>query len=170
MSWVYTVRIDEGLDHMEQPTTAEIGITSAAFVIAGWAVDLTTLRLHRADQSVKLEPKAMAVLKYLALRPGQVVSRQELEEYVWAGTVVGYDAISNAIIKLRKAFGDDAHNPGVIETIPKIGYRLIAPVETNPECLPPESGAETATNVVHLSTAEAATAVASSPARWTATI
>ena len=72
----------------------------------------------------------MAVLNYLAYRPGTVVSRQELEETVWAGTVVGYDALSNTIIKLRKAFGDKARKPLIIETITKSGYRLIAEVNT----------------------------------------
>ena len=103
----------------------------ADFVIAGWFVEPSTLRIRRQQDEVKLEPKVMAVLEYLAARPGQVVSRQELEDSVWAGTVVSYDAISNAIIKLRKAFGDDAQDPKIIETIPKAGYRLIAAVEGN---------------------------------------
>ena len=114
---------------MEQRTTAEIELQDTTFVIAGWSVDPATLRIALDGEEVKLEPKVMAVLEYLASKPGEVVSRQELEEQVWTGTVVGYDAISNAIIKLRKAFGDDAHNPQIIETIPKTGYRLIAPVE-----------------------------------------
>jgi len=42
--------------------------------------------------------------------------------------VVGYDALSNAVVKLRKAFGDDPKNPEIIETIPKVGYRLISEV------------------------------------------
>ena len=50
-------------------------------------------------------------------------------EKVWPGTVVGDEALTNAINKLRKAFGDDRQNPRVIETIPKAGYRLIAKVE-----------------------------------------
>lgn len=70
----------------------------------------------------------MAVLDYLACRPGSVVTRQELEQALWTGVVVGYDALSNTIIKLRKAFGDKARDPAVIETIPKTGYRLIAEV------------------------------------------
>jgi TolB-like protein/DNA-binding winged helix-turn-helix (wHTH) protein len=114
---------------MEQQVSADDGVTGAAFIIAGWSVEPSTLRIRKQENEVKLEPKAMAVLVYLADRPGQVVSRQELEEAVWAGTVVGYDAISNAVIKLRKAFGDDAQDPKIIETIPKSGYRLIAPVE-----------------------------------------
>ena len=114
---------------MEQQVSADDGVTGAAFIIAGWTVEPPTLRIREDGKEVKLEPKAMAVLEYLAARPGQVVSRQELEEAVWAGTVVGYDAISNAIIKLRKAFGDDAQDSRIIETIPKSGYRLIAAVE-----------------------------------------
>ena len=70
----------------------------------------------------------MAVLDYLACRPGTVVTRQELEQNLWTGMVVGYDALSNTIIKLRKAFGDKARAPTIIETIPKTGYRLIAEV------------------------------------------
>lgn len=77
---------------------------------------------------VQLEPKAAEVLVYLAHHPGQVVSRQELEAAVWAGRVVSYDAVTNAVIKLRKAFGDDARNPRIIETLSKRGYRLVAPV------------------------------------------
>ena len=62
-------------------------------------------------------------------KPGEVISREELEANLWAGRVVGYDAVANTIIKLRKAFGDDSRHPRIIETIPKTGYRLIATVE-----------------------------------------
>ena len=103
-----------------------------AFVMAGWHVEPSTLRISNDGKTVKLEPKAMAVLDYLACRPGAVVTRQELERSLWAGTVVGYDALSNTIIKLRKAFGDKARAPAIIETIPKTGYRLIAEVEPLP--------------------------------------
>lgn len=126
---------------MEQRIEDISGLDNAAFVIAGWAVDPETLRISQRDETIKLEPKVMAVLVYLAERPGKVISRQELEESVWAGTVVGYDAISNTIIKLRNAFGDDAKNSTVIETIPKTGYRLIAAVEpvNEVEILPDDS-------------------------------
>jgi len=101
---------------------------SGPFRVADWRVDPAALRIVKDSQTVKLEPKAMALLVYLASRPNQVVSRQELEQSVWSGTVVGYDALSNAINKLRKAFGDKARNPSVIETIAKTGFRLIAEV------------------------------------------
>ena len=61
----------------------------------------------------------MEVLEYLARRPGQVVGREELEAAVWRGRVVSYDAVTNAIIKLRKAFKDDPRHPRIIETLSK---------------------------------------------------
>src|SRR6185295_9752009 len=92
---------------------------------------------------VKLEPKATAVLAYLADRPGQVVSREALLSAVWPGVVVGDDSLTQAVIKLRKALGDTADSPSYIQTIPKGGYRLVAPVagceERAPVAPEPES-------------------------------
>ena len=98
------------------------------FEIGEWLVDPDSGRLRRGDDEVKLEPKVMAVLVCLAQQPGKVLSREELEATVWAGTIVGYDALSNSIIKLRKALGDERSNPHYIETVSKKGYRLVADV------------------------------------------
>ena len=87
-------------------------------------------RVRCGERETKIEPKVMEVLCYLAERPGQVVSREELEASVWAGTVVGYDALTSTIIKLRKAFDDDSRKPRFIETVSKRGYRLIATVSS----------------------------------------
>ena len=101
---------------------------NSGFNIAGWRVDPAAYRLERDGEEVRVEPKAMQVLEYLAERAGEVVSRQELEQAIWSGTVVGYEAVTNAVIKLRKALQDDARDPRIIETISKGGYRLIAEV------------------------------------------
>ncbi|MGD9096084.1 MAG: transcriptional regulator, partial [Chromatiales bacterium] len=85
--------------------------------------------LSRGEEVVRLEPRSMEVLRYLASRQGEVVTREELEHDVWRGAIVGYDAITNTIIKLRKALGDSARNPEFIATIPKRGYQLIAEVQ-----------------------------------------
>lgn len=77
---------------------------------------------------MRLEPKAMDLLVFMASRQGVVLSRDELLAGVWAGTVVSDEALTNAIIKLRKAFNDDARHPRFIETVPKRGYRLVADV------------------------------------------
>ena len=96
--------------------------------IDGWQIDDATHRISRDGVENKLEPRTMALLIYLAERPDQVVTRQEIEENVWDGRIVSYDALSSSIAKIRKAFGDTGKNHRIIETIPKAGYRLIAPV------------------------------------------
>lgn len=120
------------------------------FRIAEWEIDPSTNRMSRGEEEIKLEPKVMAVLVYLASRPNRAVTRPELEDAVWTGTVVGYDAVTGAIQKLRKVFGDDPANPRIIETLSKKGYRLVAPVSqpegsgqgSAAEPPDPETGAE----------------------------
>ena len=96
--------------------------------IGKWTVYPDTDRIQNEDIEVKLEPRAMQVLLCLAKHAGKVVSRETLEKTVWTNMVVGYDAVSATIIKLRKALGDDSRNPTYIETISKKGYRLIADI------------------------------------------
>jgi DNA-binding winged helix-turn-helix (wHTH) protein/TolB-like protein/Tfp pilus assembly protein PilF len=99
------------------------------FRIGEWSADPETNELSRGIEAVRIEPKAMDVLMLLADRVGRVVSREELLDAVWPGVVVGDEAITQSIIKLRKALGDDSRSPSYIETIAKRGYRLIAPVQ-----------------------------------------
>ena len=96
--------------------------------VGEWRADRTTNELGRAGETLRLEPRAMEVLMALAARAGQVVSREELLAEVWPGVVVGDDALTQSIIKLRRALGDNPRAPSYIETISKRGYRLIAPV------------------------------------------
>ncbi|MCZ6470248.1 MAG: winged helix-turn-helix domain-containing protein [Gammaproteobacteria bacterium] len=96
--------------------------------IDGWLIETNSSRISRDGVEKKLEPRSMELLLYFAEHPNQVVTRQEIEEEVWQGRVVGYDALSASIVKIRKAFSDSSRNPRVLETIPKLGYRLIAPV------------------------------------------
>jgi DNA-binding winged helix-turn-helix (wHTH) protein/TolB-like protein/cytochrome c-type biogenesis protein CcmH/NrfG len=99
------------------------------FRIGAWLVTPTLDELQRGAQRVRLEPKAMEVLVFLARRPGEPVSREELLSGVWPGVLVGDDALTQAVTKLRKALGDDARSPSYIETISKRGYRLVAAVD-----------------------------------------
>ncbi|TAM43475.1 MAG: tetratricopeptide repeat protein [Gammaproteobacteria bacterium] len=115
---------------MHQPAPAE------AFHVADWEVQPSSNRIRRGDTEVKLEPKVMALLAYLAGRRNELVTREQLEREIWGGTVVGYDALTSSIIKLRKALGDDSRNPHFIETVSKKGYRLIAPVRAVHEPAP----------------------------------
>ncbi|HLS57233.1 MAG TPA: winged helix-turn-helix domain-containing protein [Zeimonas sp.] len=97
-------------------------------VVGEWEIDPSLNELRRSDESLRIEPKAMELLVFLADRPGQVIGRGELLEAIWPGVVVGDETLSQAIAKLRKALRDDAREPAYIETIPKRGYRLLAPV------------------------------------------
>lgn len=102
---------------------------SPALRIGDWCVNAAANELTRDGEIVRIEPKAMEVLLFLADRAGQVVSREDLLAALWLGAVVGDDALTQAVIKLRKALGDTARSPRYIETISKRGYRLNARVE-----------------------------------------
>jgi adenylate cyclase len=104
--------------------------------VGDWTVEPGTNRLRRGEEVVHLEPKVMKTLLYLAMRPGEVVPRRELETGVWEGAIVGYDTVTGAIQKIRKALGDDRRHTRVVETISKSGYRLIAPVTVGSVELP----------------------------------
>ena len=112
-------------------------------LIGDWSVEPTLDALRRGAETVRLEPKTMELLVALASRPGEVVSREELLSTVWPGVVVGDEALSQAVTKLRKALGDDVRAPTYIETISKRGYRLIAPVK--PPAAVPGAGMAAAT-------------------------
>jgi DNA-binding winged helix-turn-helix (wHTH) protein/tetratricopeptide (TPR) repeat protein len=87
--------------------------------------------LQRQGRPVKLHGQPLQVLHRLLLRPGEIVTREELQRSLWPdGTYVEFDTSLNATLKrLRFALGDDAENPVFIETVPRHGYRFIAPVE-----------------------------------------
>ena len=84
--------------------------------------------ISRNGTTNRVEPKAMQVLTCLAAQPGKVVSKEDLIETVWAETHVTDDVLTGCISALRRAFEDNPRTPAFIQTIPKSGYRLIAPV------------------------------------------
>jgi len=122
------VTASDGVFPLPEVSEARARLAREPFGILDWTVDVSTGRIHRGDEEVRLEPKVMDVLVYLASRPEEVVTRSELEDNVWTQVVVSYETLTSSVQKLRKAFDDDARNPRVIETLSKRGYRLIAPV------------------------------------------
>jgi TolB-like protein/DNA-binding winged helix-turn-helix (wHTH) protein len=115
---------------MQAGKTDQLQGKSESFRLGDWTVEPDTDQIRCGGESIKLEPKVMDVLAYLASRQGEVVSREELERDVWHGALVGYDSVTSTIIKLRKALSDQARNPKYIATVPKRGYRLIMSVQT----------------------------------------
>jgi DNA-binding winged helix-turn-helix (wHTH) protein/TolB-like protein/cytochrome c-type biogenesis protein CcmH/NrfG len=97
--------------------------------VGEWAVAPELNQISRTDECVRLEPKAIELLVFLARRAGDVVSREDLLDALWPGVVVGDNALTQVVAKLRKALGDTARQPAYIESISKRGYRLIAAVQ-----------------------------------------
>ncbi len=96
--------------------------------VGAWRVEPDLDRISGSAGDVQLLPKAMAVLVYLAERPGQVVGADELIDAVWQGRPMGDNPVYKCITQLRAVLGDDRKDPTYIATVHTKGYRLIAPV------------------------------------------
>lgn len=93
-----------------------------------WTILPEANLLVKDDVERHLEPKVMKVLLTLALQPGHVYTKEELIAAVWPNTFVSDDALTRCISILRRITEDDAHEPRFIQTVPKVGYRLVAPI------------------------------------------
>jgi len=96
--------------------------------------DLRSGELRKNGLKVRLPGQPFEVLAAMLERPGEVVTREELQKRLWPdGTFVDFDhSLSNAINKIREALGDSAESPRFVETLSRRGYRFIAPVEGIP--------------------------------------
>lgn len=91
-------------------------------------LDVANERLWRRSQEVPLRPKTFAVLRHLLEHADRLVTKEELLDAVWPDTSVSEGVPLVCIRELRKALGDEAETPRFIETVPRRGYRFIAPV------------------------------------------
>jgi DNA-binding winged helix-turn-helix (wHTH) protein len=93
-------------------------------------VDGRTAELRRSGAAVRLQEQPAQLLVYLLEHAGQIVTRNELRQRLWpADTFVDFDhALNTAVMKLREALGDSSERPLYIQTIPRKGYRFVAPV------------------------------------------
>lgn len=94
-------------------------------------VDLRAQEVYKAGRRIKLQVQPFQVLAMLLERPGDVVTREEMQKRLWpADTFVDFDhSVNTAIKKLRQALGDDKNKPRFVETLPKRGYRFLASVK-----------------------------------------
>ena len=113
-------------------------------------VDLTTGELRKQGIKVKLQEQPFQALMALIERPGEIMTREELQKRLWpADTFVDFDrGINKAINRVREALGDDADNPRFVETLPQRGYRFLAPVQVETVEPPPAQVPETTTPIV----------------------
>jgi DNA-binding winged helix-turn-helix (wHTH) protein len=95
-----------------------------------YEVDPTQNQLRKFGLRVRLEPKPFHLLVVLLQRSGELVTRAELQRSLWEDDVfVDFEhGLNKAINKVREALGDDADNPRFVETLPRRGYRFLAPV------------------------------------------
>ena len=109
-----------GLDH---PVTLAFG---------DMQFSMRTLELRRNGSTVRLQAQPAKILALLLSRPGEIVTREEVRRELWGGPL-SYefdDALNHAVRALRSVLGDEAASPRFVETVPRRGYRFIAPVET----------------------------------------
>ena len=111
---------------------------TSGFRFGVFEVDLKAGGLRKNGLRIRLQDQPFQILLSLLERPGEVVAREDLRQKLWpADTFVDFDHSLNAAInKLREALGDSASSPRFIETLPRRGYRFIAPVEPLGEAVP----------------------------------
>ena len=102
------------------------------YQFGAFQVDDADFRLANGGTPLALEPKALRLLLYLVQNPGRLVRKQELLDAVWKDAAVGENALTRSIGLLRRTLDDRSREPRFIETVPTVGYRFIAPVETTP--------------------------------------
>ena len=108
----------------------QVPVSDADFQLGDWLVQPSLRQISGPSGTFRLEPKVMEVLVYLAQRPGQMVSKDEILETVWKDTFVADGALFRHVSELRRILGDDSKVPRYIQTLPKKGYRLVAPVSS----------------------------------------
>jgi len=98
---------------------------------AAFAVDLQAGELRKDGVKIRLQEQPFQMLSVLLERPGEVVTREELQKRLWSGTTfVDFEhSLATAVKKLRRALGDSAAHSQFIETLPRRGYRFIAPLQ-----------------------------------------
>ena len=106
------------------------------FTLGDWLVEPKACQLSRGATVVKLRPQLVDLLLCLARRQGEIVLKDEILAEVWPGQYIAESGLSRCVAELRQFLQDDAHAPRIIETIPKRGYRLMAPVTWLPRPAP----------------------------------
>jgi TolB-like protein len=109
---------------------SESNLPAHTFRFGTFELDFDSHELRKRGVRLRLEEKPFQILALLLVNPGQVVTRKAVREKLWPQTFVGYEqGLNTAMNKLRDLLSDSAHNPRYIETLPRVGYRFIAPVE-----------------------------------------
>src|SRR5215472_10125102 len=109
---------------METPTRTTLRV-------GDWTVNPTSGQIARNGQTSRLEERTMRLLLCLAERAGEVVSIEDLLKRVWPDVTVSQDSVYQAVASLRRLLGDDPKEPAYIATVPRLGYRMVAKVDSS---------------------------------------
>jgi DNA-binding winged helix-turn-helix (wHTH) protein/tetratricopeptide (TPR) repeat protein len=112
-----------------------------------FALDAANARLYRGDEVIPLRGKTLAVLEYLAARPGQLVSKDELLKALWPEVYVSEDVLVGCVRELRAIFGDTRGAARYVETVYRRGYRWIAQISAEDRVLSAESQVPLSTQI-----------------------
>lgn len=101
-------------------------------------LDTQAGQLLKNGRIVRLKPQPLRLLELLLSRPGDLITRDEIRELLWGtDTFVDFEqGMNTAVRQIREALGDDAERPVFVETVPKRGYRFIAPVDPREQAPP----------------------------------
>ena len=139
----------------------EVNTNHAPLRFSSFEVDLRTGELRKHGIKIKLQDQPFQILTLLLEKPGEIVTREQLRDRLWpADTFVDFDhSLNSAVKKLRQALSDDPDTPRFIETLPRRGYRFIAPMRNGEDAsfAAPENGESPNTNGSNTSTAAVAT-------------
>src|SRR5271167_511277 len=98
-----------------------------------YELDRDAMLLRKHGVPIRLQEQPFRVLAMLAERPGEIITREELQERIWGNTFVDFEhSLNKAVNKVQEALNDDAGTPQYVETIPRRGYRFIALVAEIP--------------------------------------
>jgi transcriptional activator of cad operon len=111
--------------------------------IGAWCVNPTSGQISRDGETARVEVRTMRLLMCLAEHAGEVVSIDDLLNHVWPEVTVAPDSVYQAVASLRRLLGDDPRQPTYIETVPRLGYRMVAPVSPWTDHSVAYTGAET---------------------------
>src|SRR5258708_4019491 len=127
---------------MERPT-------NAALRIGAWCINPKSGQISRDGETARVEVRTMRLLLCLAEHAGEVVSIDDLLNRVWSDVIVAPDSVYQAVASLRRLLGDDPKQPAYIETVPRLGYRMVATVSPweNPSVAHPTPAATDAPDV-----------------------
>ncbi len=114
---------------------------------AGFELDPAGPELRLNGEVVAARPKSLALIGYLATRPGQLVRKEDLVDAVWGDTAVTDATLARTLFDAREALGDDSREPRFIETVHRLGFRFLGRIESE-DGPPAETQAAASSNLV----------------------